>query len=448
VLLTRCYGNQRVVVEGGSVRWRGDPTRALRAIERAYELAPQSFDAFYGWLLNVAFDVALSRTGNPDNPFRMECIDEGESPLRCPPERLYRFTLRSAGDSLVIRAQPWSEARHAPADFAPASVAGWQQRAQRAREGLERFRQSAPDSWYLNWLGAVLALETGDTAGAARAYGRGSLLPFDTSGVNRRYSFGTALVIGLARGRMAEASAYADSLLARQSHGSPEYHSLFGRFGEQADTNTAGREVGAWRQVLAGVIPGGFDTLETQISARLTGPARDDFLQISTLAAFHMRRAGPALDTGAVHPLKRAQAWMARHDTTRARAALAAFDRELTARHVATPDDGGWLFSAETHVELGDSAVALQRLEEFARRWVFEASSTSSNILEQWYFQRQTPRLWGRTWMLFGDLAMARNQPADARRAYRMVVGLWEKGDPPVQPMVARATAALAKLGN
>lgn len=36
----------------------------------------------------------------------------------------------------------------------------------------------------------------------------------------------------------------------------------------------------------------------------------------------------------------------------------------------------------------------------------------------------------------------------DARRGYRMVVGLWEGGEAPVQPTVARARAALAQLGN
>jgi hypothetical protein len=49
---------------------------------------------------------------------------------------------------------------------------------------------------------------------------------------------------------------------------------------------------------------------------------------------------------------------------------------------------------------------------------------------------------------LYADLALANNHPDEARRGYKMVVGLWEKGEPPVQPMVARAKATLAKLGN
>jgi tetratricopeptide (TPR) repeat protein len=448
VMLSRCYGDSRVFREGGTVRLRGDPVRALRASERAYALAPTSIEAFSAWGTHLAFSAALYPSGNPDNPYRMECADEGISTFRCLPDRLYRLSLITVADSFVVTVQPWWEARRAPAERAPEAVAGWQRRALRAREGVERFRQSAPDSWFLSWLGAVLACETGDTAAAAGAFGRGAIFPSDTSGLTRLRSLNTGLLVSLARGRMAVASAYADSVLARPGNASPWYHTLFGRFGEGADTTADGRQNGAWRQILAGVLPTGFDTLETRISARLTGPTRDDFLQLSTLAAFHMRRTGPALDTAAAHPIKRAQAWIARRDTVRAREALVEFDRELAARHVATGDDGGWLFSAEAHLELGDSAVALERLREFARRWVYMAGQFSSNILEQWYWHRGTQRLWGRTWLLFGDLAMAAGQQAEARRAYRMVVGFWEHGDPPVQPLVARARAAQAQLGN
>jgi hypothetical protein len=53
----------------------------------------------------------------------------------------------------------------------------------------------------------------------------------------------------------------------------------------------------------------------------------------------------------------------------------------------------------------------------------------------------------GREWLLYGDLAAA-GDAEQARRAYRFVVVLWEGGEAPVQPMVARARAALARLGN
>jgi hypothetical protein len=55
--------------------------------------------------------------------------------------------------------------------------------------------------------------------------------------------------------------------------------------------------------------------------------------------------------------------------------------------------------------------------------------------------------LWGRTFLLTGDLAMAQHRPDVARRAYRRVVGLWAGGDAEVQPAVERARAALTRLG-
>ena len=145
--------------------------------------------------------------------------------------------------------------------------------------------------------------------------------------------------------------------------------------------------------------------------------------------------------------MKRYQAWFARGDVPKARAALAEFDRDLVRRDEGTPDDGGWLFSAESHLELGDSAVALERMQEFGRRWV-TASLQDPYIIEMRFILSTTPRLWGRAWMQYGDLAMARGAPAHARRAYKMVVGLWEHGDPVVQPFVTKAKAALAQLGN
>jgi hypothetical protein len=51
-------------------------------------------------------------------------------------------------------------------------------------------------------------------------------------------------------------------------------------------------------------------------------------------------------------------------------------------------------------------------------------------------------------WLLLADLAAALDQPAEARRAYRMVINLWEEGDPPVHPLVQRARAALTSMGG
>jgi hypothetical protein len=56
--------------------------------------------------------------------------------------------------------------------------------------------------------------------------------------------------------------------------------------------------------------------------------------------------------------------------------------------------------------------------------------------------------LLGRAWLLYADLAMAMGHNEEAKRGYKMVVGMWEKGDPPVQPLVKRAKEALVKLGG
>jgi hypothetical protein len=68
-------------------------------------------------------------------------------------------------------------------------------------------------------------------------------------------------------------------------------------------------------------------------------------------------------------------------------------------------------------------------------------------ILEQYYWQRSTTRLFGRTWLLYGDLAMAAGRRAEAGRAYQMVAGLWGNGEPPVRPAAQRAQEALRRLG-
>jgi hypothetical protein len=434
-LLASCYGDDPGVVrEGGTVRLHTDPTRALRAAERAAELAPGSIEAVAA-LVNALVGRGASR---------MVCLDEGIA--LCPPDRLFRVFAVPVADSFVVTVVPWPQARRSPADRA--AVAVQQRRLQRALESVARFRQSAPDSRIIQLINLSLALQTGDTTAALAALaGDVRSQSVDTSLGIRLQLWGGALGLALARGRTAEASAYADSVHARVPGAAVPIYGLFGHFGEGSDTNAAGRQNAAWRQILAGVLPNGFDTLETRIAARLTGPQLNDFLQLTNLAAFHMRRTGPALDTAAAHPIKRAQAWIASRDTARARAALAEFDTELAARHVATLDDGGWLFSAETHLELGDSSGGLERLKEFGRRWVYFASQDNP-ILEQWYWQRSAMRLWGRTWLLLGDLAMAAGQQAEARRAYRIVLGLWERGDPPLQPMVARARSALAQLGS
>jgi hypothetical protein len=109
-----------------------------------------------------------------------------------------------------------------------------------------------------------------------------------------------------------------------------------------------------------------------------------------------------------------------------------------------TPENGSLLLSAEAHLVLGDSAVALDRLVEFEEhRWRFQPSYY--NLWPQGLMLSSL--LWGRTWLLMGDLAAAQNRNDVAIRGYRRVVGMWGAGDAEVQPAVARARAALTRLG-
>ena len=357
----------------------------------------------------------------------------------CPPNQLYAMVGSIRGDTFSYVGHRWTDVKHRPPYMAPDWVAEYQGRLRQLRGIYQRMLDGQRDNWLLELIIARLACQTGDTAAGVAGYTRALSLGPDSLAI---VTVAERRDLALARQRIAEAVALADSALS----GPPvlrnlAYGTMLGRLSEGPDTTEALRQSMRWRQIFVGVLPAGFDSLEAAIASRLTGPQRDDFFQLSTLVSFHMRRGGPALDTAARHPLKRFQAWLARGDAARARSALAEFDSELLARHQATQDDGSWLFSAESHLSLGDSATALVRLVEWERRWLY--GMRESHILEQFYYQRTTARLFGRTWLLYGDLAHAAGASAEARRAYRMLAGLWERGDPVVQPALERARARL-----
>ena len=166
------------------------------------------------------------------------------------------------------------------------------------------------------------------------------------------------------------------------------------------------------------------------------------------MLAFHTLRTRQAADTASEFSLFRFQAFLARGDTARARRALAEYD----AWGDAGAEDswnGSEMFSAESHVELGDTLTGWTRIEPFAQRWpayqingsLFWGNSPSVGI-------PGAARVVGRAWLLYADLAMATGHLDEARRGYKMIVGMWEGGDPPVQPLVIRAKEALAQLGG
>ena len=155
-------------------------------------------------------------------------------------------------------------------------------------------------------------------------------------------------------------------------------------------------------------------------------------------------RPGAALvtDSAAADPLYDFAAVAVSGDAGRTRAALAGLDSIL----LSAPrelDASGLVVSAEGHLLLGDSAVALARLLEFERRWPFQPGITN-NVGPG---EGPAILIWGHAWLLMGDLAIAAGQRDVATRAYRRVAGMWASADPALQPAVSRARAGLARMG-
>ncbi len=137
----------------------------------------------------------------------------------------------------------------------------------------------------------------------------------------------------------------------------------------------------------------------------------------------------------ALHPYQVFQVRLVSGDTAGARELLKGMDRQLLLGAPSYPYLGAQhTFVAESYLEVGDSAAALERLRDFARK--FPHSTLS--MTQTWYI----PRFWIR----FGDLAYALHQREDAIRAYRFISELWANADSLYQPTVQRARARLAEL--
>ena len=157
------------------------------------------------------------------------------------------------------------------------------------------------------------------------------------------------------------------------------------------------------------------------------------------------RAAGdwPATDTASADWRVKLVSVLAAGDTARFARALTTFDSAVAAQP-NNPDAGFTFLSARAHLIRGDTAGALRQLTSFS-------DST----------RRVTPLLaglgavqpayvglvWPRAFLQLADLLAARGQREEAAQAYRRTIALWSAGDPEVQSVVARARAALARLG-
>jgi hypothetical protein len=104
--------------------------------------------------------------------------------------------------------------------------------------------------------------------------------------------------------------------------------------------------------------------------------------------------------------------------------------------------DESIVWSAEQHLTLGDTTIAIAQLGEIERAFTdrqFRYSAVPLAGTQPWL---------GRAWLLAADLAAARGQTDDARRLYTRVVGLWGCGDAEVKPIVDKARLRLESLAR
>ncbi|MEK6610121.1 MAG: hypothetical protein AABZ35_04285 [Gemmatimonadota bacterium] len=304
-------------------------------------------------------------------------------------------------------------------------------------------------------------LRTGNLQAAARELRAGGLEP--RSLIERTQLAADQVEVLLKLDQLAEAVGVIDSVFAAtdsvQSAGviGGVIAAAFGRLSRfDARTRTfspvpaAQRYFWASGRIALGVVPDSLVAIEHAladlVATQGAGRVRPSAV-LGSLYIWGMTLHPPgtlALDTTERDPRLRLTAFMTSGNPGRARLELARFDTTVLATPIETPENGSLLLSAESHLMLGDSAVALERLVEFERRWVYQP------LITQLWPQGLmiSSMLWGRTWLLMGDLAAARGQNDVAVRAYRRVVGMWTGGDAEVQPGVTRAREALQRLGG
>ena len=132
-------------------------------------------------------------------------------------------------------------------------------------------------------------------------------------------------------------------------------------------------------------------------------------------------------------------------DTAGARRIVVRFDSMMAGQPgtVRLPNfDASHLQLAQFHLALGDTALAEARLADIERPFherPFQFKIAFAYGSQPWV---------GRAWKLSGDLAAARGRPADARRMYERVVGLWGGGDADLQSLVTEANSRLDALSR
>jgi tetratricopeptide (TPR) repeat protein len=443
-----CARDTWVDTAGGIPRFRGNVNEALRAWERALALDPANAFAFtraFSQYIGGAWSGCLQRVGTA-----------------CGRQRFHPGRRAVVADSFVdtpvpYRANPFVGGNTMLYDSTTAEVL-----VRRAVALARRYSMANPAQWIGHAsLGRAL-LYAGDFDAAERelrASGEAASLPGD-----RRLYYRDRIAIAVGRRRPVEARVLLDSMfLDARATTQPQFATMLGVFSRDLPVDEeSSPDIRAARplfsQLYAGILPPEGPAIVERFATAVAGRSNlsEDYRAAATelgrVLSFWMTRQRPAADTALQDPVRRFQAWFALGDTARARRELALGVAQLRTQ---PPFDltGDELFVAEGLLLMGDSTAALAELRRVGARWPrikFAGDGTlgGGGIRGTYPGQTAGVRLAGRLWLLYADVADALKATDDAREAYRMVVGLWSGGEPPVQPMVARARARLAALGG
>ena len=442
------FHNEVVRTEGAHPAFAGSWNTALAAFRRVLALDP-SYHLAYGHIADI-------HTG----AYRYGCNHLTPGSFLCS-ARDYLAVIRLDGDTLATIPRPLSQPQDSfEVDLTAAARSGLEAHNRRAlRDAAAAWVQSGPGEPDAHLAYAEALVRAGDPQSASRELG------FVTRPARRSRAIDVMRLraeVALKVGRYAEAAAIADSLFAlplgRGGDPGNGLNALLGRFqrwgqrtypGWPAEVHNA---YDATVRTVAGVPPAtlpdaeaGYIRVASADTAFHADRPRDRLTALLLTVSFGMPnrpRAGLPADTSPGVPV-----------FLRLASARVLSDTAATRRFAAElehgPDDGlvspdmVQLQLAEAYREIADTAAARRVLARLETE-VFPSAPLDGGDASVYSGE---PAVWGRAFLLQGDLAAAQHDQATAIRAYGRVVGIWGTADPELQPAVARARAALAAAG-
>jgi hypothetical protein len=133
---------------------------------------------------------------------------------------------------------------------------------------------------------------------------------------------------------------------------------------------------------------------------------------------------------------------LAEGDTAAARREVARHDSGLApvAGRRSIREGEEILHSAEEHLAVGDTVGAEAQLARIEQFFNYRPLKYNFSLLFD-------SRPWiGNAWLLTGNVMAARARPAEARKMYQRLIGLWGGADPEIKPLVDEARARLVAL--